>query len=319
MAALNVAPGLAATPMGVSKSLPRAGSLSAWWLAARPRTLPAALAPIAAGTGVAAAEGRARPGLALACLLTALLLQLAANLANDLYDHERGADTHERLGPPRAAALGLLSPRALRVGLAATLGAAAISGLALVAAGGWPIAVAGALALAAAWAYTGGPWPLAYHGLGDAAVWLFFGVVGVAGTHFVQTGAGSALALVAAVPVGLLATAILAINNLRDLEDDARIGKRTLSVRLGKRAARGYVVLLLMLAFATLPLLLVAGASSPWALAPLALLPLGGRLAWAIARGASGAALNGVLAGTAKLTAGFGVLLGASLALGGLR
>ncbi len=314
-----MASGSTVTPPGVSEHLPRVGSGSAWWLAARPRTLPAAVAPIAAGTGVAAAEGGARIDLALACLGTALLLQLAANLANDLYDHERGADTHERLGPPRAAALGLLSPRALRIGLAGTLGAAALSGLVLVAAGGWPIAAAGALALLAAWAYTGGPWPLAYHGLGDAAVFLFFGIVGVAGTHFVQTGGGSGLALVAAVPVGLLATAILAINNLRDLAGDARIGKRTLSVRLGARAARGYVVALLVLAFVALPLLLVAGAAFPWALAPLALLPLGGRLAWGIARGLSGAALNEALAGTAKLTAGFGALLGAGLALGGLR
>ena len=299
--------------------LPPAGSGSAWQLAIRPRTLPAALAPIAAGTGVAAAEGRARLGLALLCLLTSLLLQIAANLANDLYDYERGADTPARLGPPRAAALGLLSSRTLRIGLAAALGAAAVSGLALVIAGGWPIAAAGALALVAAWAYTGGPWPLAYHGLGDAAVFLFFGLVGVAGSHFVQTGEGSALALLAAIPVGLLATAILAINNLRDLEEDARIGKRTLSVRLGARAARGYVVALLALAFFTLPLLLVASAPTPWALAPLALLPLGGRLAWGIARGLSGAALNGALAATAKLTAGFGALLGAGLALGGIR
>ncbi len=312
-------PEFSATPIRGADPLPKAGSRSAWRLAARPRTLPAALAPIAAGTGVAAAEGRARLDLALVCLATALLLQLAANLANDLYDHERGADTRERLGPPRAAALGLLSPRALRIGLASTLGAAALSGLALVAAGGWPIAAAGALALVAAWAYTGGPWPLAYHGLGDAAVFLFFGIVGVAGAHFVQAGAGSGLALVAALPIGLLATAILAINNLRDLDGDARIGKRTLSVRLGARAARGYVVALLLLAFVTLPLLLVVGAPSPWALAPLALLPLGGRLAWRIGRGLSGAALNDALAGTAKLTAGFGVLLGAGLALGGVR
>lgn len=314
-----MAPGSASTPEAVAASLPAAGSPSAWWLAARPRTLPAALAPIAAGTGVAAAEGRAQLDLALACLLTALLLQIAANLANDLYDHERGADTHERLGPPRAAARGLLSPRALRRGLAATLGAAVCSGLVLVAAGGWLIATAGALALVAAWAYTGGPWPLAYHGLGDAAVFGFFGVVGVAGTHFVQAGAGSTLALAAALPIGLLATAILAINNLRDLEGDARIGKHTLSVRLGARAARGYVVALLVLAFPALALPVVAGAAAPWALAPLVLLPLGGRLVRALAGGLSGAALNRALAGTAQLTAGFGLLLGAGLALGGLR
>ena len=311
--------GLPSTPSRVAQTLPPAGSFLAWCLAARPRTLPAALAPIAAGTGVAAAEGRAQLDLALACLLTALLLQLAANFANDLYDHERGADTHERLGPPRAAALGLLSPRALRMGLAAALSASACSGLVLVAAGGWPIATAGALALVAAWAYTGGPWPLAYHSLGDAAVFGFFGVVGVVGTHFVQAGAGSMLAFAAALPIGLLATAILAINNLRDLDGDARIGKRTLSVRLGARAARGYIVALLVLAFAALPLPVAAGAAAPWALAPLALLPLGLRLARAIAGGLSGAALNSALAETAQLAAGSGLLLGVGLAYGGLR
>jgi 1,4-dihydroxy-2-naphthoate octaprenyltransferase len=314
-----VTSGFASASQPAGDRLPPAGSLSAWWLAARPRTLPAALAPIAAGTGVAAAEGRARPGLAIACLLTALLLQLAANLANDLYDHLRGTDTHERLGPPRAAALGLLSPRALRIGLAATLGAAAASGLVLIAAGGWPIAAAGALALVAAWAYTGGPWPLAYHGLGDAAVFLFFGLVGVAGTHFVQAGAGSLLSVLVAIPVGLLATAILAINNLRDLGEDAAAGKRTLSVRIGPAAARRYVVALLALAFALLPLLLAAGAPLSGAIAPLALLPLGARLARTIAGGVSGPGLNEALAGAAKLTAGFGLLLGAGLAFGGLR
>ncbi|MEB2346831.1 MAG: 1,4-dihydroxy-2-naphthoate polyprenyltransferase [Deltaproteobacteria bacterium] len=297
-------------------ALPRPGSAGAWWLAARPRTLPAALAPIAAGTGAAAAEGRADPGLALACLATALLLQLAANLANDLYDHERGADTAGRLGPARAAASGLLSPGALRAGLGAALVAAAASGLVLVARGGWPVALAGSLALLAAWAYTGGPWPLAYHGLGDAAVFVFFGVVGVAGSHGLQAGAASPLAFAAAVPLGLLATAILAINNLRDREGDARAGKRTLAVRLGARRARRYTVVLLRAPFWLLaPVAFVAG--SAWALAPIALAPRAGRLAAAIAGGLDGPALDPALAATARLTAGFGVLLGAGLALAG--
>lgn len=297
-------------------ALPARASTGAWWLAVRPRTLPAAVAPIAAGTGAAAAEGRAQLGLALACLATAMLLQVAANLANDLYDHERGADTDGRLGPPRAAALGLLSSGALRAGLLAALLAATACGLVLVAAGGWPIAAAGALALLAAWAYTGGPWPLAYHGLGDATVFAFFGVVGVAGAHFVQAGAASALALAAAAPVGLLATAILAVNNLRDRAGDARAGKRTLAVRWGERASRGYVVALLAGAFACLPVLAVAAPSGAWALLPLATAPLALRLARAIAGGLDGPALNGALAGVARLTAAFGVLLGAGLGLG---
>lgn len=299
-------------------ALPEPSSLGAWWLAVRPRTLPAALAPIAAGTGAAAAEGRARPALALACLATAVLLQAAANLANDLYDHARGADTRERLGPPRAAALGLLSPGALRAGLAATLLAAAACGLALVAAGGWPIAVAGTLALLAAWGYTGGPWPLAYHGLGDPAVLLFFGVVGVGGAHYVQAGAPSALALAAALPVGLLATAILAINNLRDRADDARAGKRTLAVRLGERASRAYGVALVALPFVLLPGVAAAGrGGNLGAWLPLLLAPAAWRLARGLGGGLDGPALNGALAAAARLTAGFGLLLGLGLAFGG--
>lgn len=303
--------------VGVGR-IPAPGSLGAWWLAIRPRTLPVALAPAAAGTGAAAAEGSARPGLALACLATALLLQIAANLANDLYDHARGADTGARLGPPRAAALGLLATRALRAGLAATLLGAAGCGLVLIGAGGWPIAAAGALALGAAWAYTGGPWPLAYHGLGDAAVFVFFGLVGVVGAHFVQVGAPSALACAAAVPVGMLATAILAINNLRDRLEDARTGKRTLAVRIGERAMRRYLLALLAGPFAFLPLLAALGGG--WgAWAPLALAPAAWRLARAIARGLDGAALNPALAAAARLAAGFGVALGLGLAVGGAR
>ncbi len=300
-------------------ALPRAGSAGAWWLAARPRTLPAALAPIAAGTGAAAAEGRARAGLALLCLATALLLQLAANLANDVFDFERGADRGARLGPPRAAQLGLLSPLALRWGLGAALAAAVASGLGLVAAGGWPIALAGALSLSAAYAYTGGPWPLAYHGLGDAAVFGFFGVVGVGGAHFVQAGSTSALALGAAVTVGSLATAILAVNNLRDRDGDARAGKRTLAVRMPEAVARRYAALLLALPFAALPFLAFAGPARPGALLPALLLPEAWLCARAVLDGASGAALNPMLARVARLTALFGVLLGIGLALGAVR
>lgn len=299
------------------EALPAPGSRGAWLLAARPRTLPAALAPIAAGSGVAAFEGRMRPGIAALCLATALLLQIAANLANDLFDHERGADARERLGPPRAAALGLLAPAALRAGLLAALVGAAATGLGLVAVGGWPIALAGALALGAAWAYTGGPWPLAYHGLGDAAVWLFFGGVGVVGSHYVQAGSTSALAWAWAVPVGLLATAILAVNNLRDLAGDRAAGKRTLAVRMGEPATRRYVAVLLTAPFLAAALIVAAGAAPPAALAPLLLAPRAAALARSVLAGRSGRALNATLAATARLTAGFGLLLGTGLAFAG--
>lgn len=300
-------------PASSAPTLPREGSFGAWWLAARPRTLPAALAPIAAGTGVAAAEGREQLELAALCFATALLLQLAANLANDVFDFERGTDSGARLGPPRAAQLGLLSPRALRLGLAGVLAAATLSGVGLIAAGGWPIGLAGALALLAAWGYTGGPWPLAYHGLGDAAVFAFFGVVGVAGSHFVQTGEPSGLALAASVPIGALATAILAVNNLRDREGDARAGKRTLAVRSSERAARIWPIALLALAFAALPALASAPQAGVAALFPLVLAPEALAIASSLRAGASGEALNPLLARTARLTALFGIALGAAL------
>ncbi|HVP29550.1 MAG TPA: 1,4-dihydroxy-2-naphthoate polyprenyltransferase [Myxococcota bacterium] len=286
----------------------------AWLLAARPRTLPAALAPIAVGTATAAAAGRARPGLALAALGTAVALQIAANLANDVFDFERGADAGERHGPPRAAQCGLLAPAALKRGLAGALAGAALLGLVLVFAGGWPILVAGALSLLAAWAYTGGPWPLAYHGLGDLAVFLFFGIVGVIGAHFVQAGGVSTLALAAAIPVGALCTAILAVNNLRDRLGDARVGKRTLAVRLGDGPTRVYYALLLGVAFAT-PLVCVAlGLGDAWLLLPLVLLPEAGALLRRVLEGERGGALNAVLARTARLAAAFGLLFAVGIA-----
>ncbi|HXZ85068.1 MAG TPA: 1,4-dihydroxy-2-naphthoate octaprenyltransferase, partial [Myxococcota bacterium] len=162
---------------------------AAWLAAARPRTLLAAPAPIAVGTAVAAAQGAARPGVALLALFTALALQVAANFANDLFDFEHGADTEERRGPARAVQSGWLTAREMRAGIAAALALALGAGLGLVALGGWPIALAGMLAIAAALAYTGGPWPLGYHGWGDALVFVFFGGVGVAGSHYVQAGA----------------------------------------------------------------------------------------------------------------------------------
>lgn len=290
-----------------------AGRRAAWLVAARPRTLPAALAPIAVGTATAAAAGGARPGLALAALGTAFALQIAANLANDVFDFLRGADSGERLGPPRAAQSGLLTPAELKRGLAVALATAAGLGLALVRAGGWPILVAGALCLVAAWAYTGGPWPLAYHGLGDLAVFLFFGVVGVVGAHFVQAGEVSILALAAALPVGTLCTAILVVNNLRDVAGDARAGKRTLAVRLGDWRTRVYFALLLGISFAT-PLGCVAlGLGGAWLLLPLVLLPEAAALLRRVLEGENGAALNAVLARTARLAAAFGVLFAAGI------
>ena len=287
---------------------------AAWLAAARPPTLLAALAPIAVGTAAAAAEGAARPGIAALALATALALQIAANFANDLFDFEKGADTEERRGPPRALQSGWLDAREMRAGIALAVGVATLCGLGLVAVGGWPIAAAGSFSLAAALAYTGGPWPLGYHGLGDACVFVFFGVVGVVGSHYVQAGVLSPLAFAASLPVGLLVTAILVVNNLRDLDSDARAGKRTLAVRLGERTTRAYYAALLALAFAVPIALALSGVISPIALLPLLTLPLALRLAREVGRASDGASWNAALAGTARLAALFALLFAAGIA-----
>lgn len=286
----------------------------AWLAAARPRTLLAAVAPVAVGTATAAADGRARPGIAALALGTALALQVAANFANDLFDFEKGADTEMRRGPARAVQSGWLAPREMRAGVAVAAAAATALGLGLVAAGGWPIAAAGAASLAAALAYTGGPWPLGYHGLGDACVFLFFGLVGVVGSCYVQTREVTPLALAASVPVGLLVTAILAVNNLRDIDTDARAGKRTLAVRLGERASRAYYAALVTIAFAVPLALAASGRISRAALLPLLTAPLAWRLVRAVARAGDGPAWNAALAGTARLAALFGLLFAAGIA-----
>ena len=294
----------------LASPLPRRGGAGAWWLAARPRTLPAAAAPVAIGTALAVADGHGAILPATAALAGALLLQIGANLANDVFDFEKGVDTEARLGPPRAAQLGLLSTAALRRGTALVFGLAALVGLYLVARGGWPIAALGALSIAAGLAYTGGPYPLGYHGWGDAAVFLFFGIAAVCGTYWVQALALPPRVLGAALPVGALATAILVVNNLRDIETDRRAGKRTLAVRLGRRAARIEYGLLVIGAYATCALLWWAGSFSAWVLLPCLSLPLALRLVRRIAR-EDGPSLNDALARTARLELAFALLFSA--------
>jgi 1,4-dihydroxy-2-naphthoate octaprenyltransferase len=282
-----------------------------WLAAARPRTLPAAIVPVVVGLALAARSGPIDVGVAGATLAAALLIQIGTNLANDYYDFVAGADTSERLGPRRITQAGLAAPATVRAAAFAVLAAAGLLGCGLVAVGGWPIALIGAASLVAAVAYTGGPWPLAYHGLGDVFVFVFFGVVAVTGTVLLQTGAVSGLALVASLPVGCLATAILVVNNLRDIATDARAGKRTLAVRIGAAATRRQYALLV-----TAPFLVVAALAvplGPVVLIPLAALPLAVAEVRALGRRA-GAELNASLAGTARLHLVVGVLLAVGLA-----
>jgi 1,4-dihydroxy-2-naphthoate octaprenyltransferase len=284
------------------------GGWRTWLLAARPRTLPVAFAPVLVGTALAAAEGKARAAPAAAALTGALLLQIGANLANDLFDSEKGADREDRIGPPRAMQLGLVTVAQMRRAIALVLGAAVAVGVYLVAVGGWPIAAIGVLSIAAALAYTGGPLPFGYHGLGDVAVFVFFGLFAVGGTHYVQALSLSPVALAAALPVGALATAILVVNNLRDIRTDARAGKRTLAVRIGPRATRFEFIGLLVFAYALLPDFWLLGAASPWVLLPLLTLPRALGLVRTVTRAADGPALNAALAGTARLAFGFSLL-----------
>lgn len=208
--------------------------VQAWWLAIRPRTLPAATAPVLVGTAHAFREARFALGPALAALVGALLIQIVSNLANDYFDFKKGADTEERLGPTRVTQSGLISERGVLTGLVVCILLALLVGLYLVWVGGWPIVAVGLVSLLCAVAYTGGPYPLGYNGLGEIFVFVFFGPVAVAGTVYVQSHAWSPAALLAGVPIGLLCANILVVNNVRDFETDAKAGKRTLAVRFGR-------------------------------------------------------------------------------------
>jgi 1,4-dihydroxy-2-naphthoate polyprenyltransferase len=287
-----------------------AAAASIWISAARPRTLPAAVVPVLVGLAVARRSGALDWGVAAATLAAALLIQIGTNLANDYYDFVSGADAADRLGPARVTQQGLASPTAVRRAAFVVLGAATAAGAYLVNVGGLPILAVGVLSLASAVAYTGGPFPIAHHGLGDLFVFVFFGLVAVCGTVYLQTDALSELAVAAALPVACLATAILVVNNLRDIPSDARAGKRTLAVRIGARATRLEYVLLISLAFLFVPW--IATATGARALLAFLATPLALSQARALlAR--EGAALNLSLAGTARLHLVFGTLLAAGL------
>jgi 1,4-dihydroxy-2-naphthoate octaprenyltransferase len=285
-------------------------------VAARVRTLPAAAAPVVVGAGAAIGMGRFALVPALAALVGALLLQIGANIANDLFDFLRGADTAERVGPLRVTQAGLLSPRQVRAGMCAVFAAAALIGIYLIAVGGWPIVLIGLTAILAALAYTGGPFPLGYHGLGELFVFLFFGLAAVGGTYEVQARAVDVVAWWAAVPIGLLAVAIIVVNNLRDIVTDRAAGKRTLAVRFGERATQWEYLTLIAIAYAVPPVIWITGvAVSAWVLLPLLSLPLVPSLVRRVRR-ERGRALNGVLAGTARLELVYGLLFALGLALG---
>ncbi len=287
----------------------------AWLLAARPKTLPAAIAPVVVGAAAAFGDGTFSPLPALAALLSSLLLQVGVNLANDYFDFGRGVDTPDRKGPVRVTQAGLIPPAHVRRGMIATFAAAALVGVYLIVRGGAPILVVGIASILSALAYSGGPWPLASLGVADLFVFVFFGPVAVCGTYFVQAGAVSGTAAAASIAPGLLITAILVVNNLRDIETDARAGKRTLAVRLGPRGSLVEYLLLLGGPFLLPPYFFAAGVRGPLILLPLLALPLTVPLVRTlVARRQDGPAMNAALAGTARLSLVFSLLLAIGLA-----
>jgi len=272
---------------------------------------------VVVGLGAALAAGAAlRPDTALGCLAVALLLQVVANLANDLSDFRRGADTPDRAGPTRVASAGLVTERQLEVAIGLTIGVAAVIGMWLAWVGGPAIVGLGALAIVAALAYTGGPWPYGYRGLGEVFVFVFFGLVAVVGTAYLQALRFEPLFAVAAIPVGALTTGILVVNNLRDIPTDRAAGKRTLAVMLGRRATAAEYALLLAAAFAV-PIVLLFGGYGIVELLPLVSVPLAVPLLRTVRDFREPRELNPVLKGTARLDLAFGVLFAAALALRG--
>jgi 1,4-dihydroxy-2-naphthoate octaprenyltransferase len=278
-----------------------------WVMAARLRTLPAAIAPVLVGTSLARTEGTFRAGAFVAALLGAIFIQVGTNLSNDYSDARRGADTEDRLGPVRVTAGGLVPPRQVLIATYVTFGLAVVCGAYLVYVAGPALLAIGAASILAGVLYTGGPRPYGYEGLGEVFVFLFFGIVAVTGSYFVQVESLEWEAFALAVPVGLLAAAILVVNNVRDIDTDRRAGKLTLAVRLGRQRARTLYSLMLLVAYVVL--IAVVFPLSAWVLLPVVTLPLAARLARTVRAHTDGPTLNAALAQTGMLQLVFCVLL----------
>ncbi len=287
---------------GSSSGIEAPGRARAWWLAARPWSFTISLAPVLAGTSLAALAGRGvQPGIAAAALLACLLIHAGTNLQNDVGDFRRGADGAGRIGPPRATTEGWLSPAEVQFAALLCFALALAPGAYLAVRGGWPIVAVGVASIAAGAAYTAGPRPIAYSGWGEAFVLVFFGFVAVGGMYYLHTGALGAVPLLAGAALGALAAAVLVVNNLRDIDSDRRIGKRTLAVRLGRRFSLWEYAALVHAPFGVAALLSLYE--------PLVLLPWASFLARRLWLEPRGAGLNGVLAATARLGLAFALLL----------
>jgi 1,4-dihydroxy-2-naphthoate polyprenyltransferase len=290
-------------------------SVRIWVMAARLRTLPAAIAPVLVGTALSATERDLRVGGFIAALLGAIFIQVGTNLSNDYSDARRGADAEDRLGPVRVTAGGLVPPSQVLVATYVSFGVAVLAGVYLVVVAGWQLLLVGGASILAGVLYTGGPKPYGYEGLGELFVFLFFGIVAVAGSYFVQVKHLDWKAFALAVPVGLLASAILVVNNFRDIDSDRRAGKRTLAVRLGRDRTRTMFAVIVYVAFVLAPVTWVFGPMKPWLLLPWLTLPLAAQIVREVRNRTDGPSLNQALAHTGMLQLAFCTLLSAGLLL----
>jgi 1,4-dihydroxy-2-naphthoate octaprenyltransferase len=284
-------------------------------MAARPRTLPAAVAPVLVGTALAGYAGVFHVARFSAALVGAVFIQVGTNLSNDYSDARRGADAEDRLGPVRVTAGGLLPPRRVLVATYVSFGIAVLAGAYLIAVAGWQLLLVGAASILAGVLYTGGPRPYGYEGLGELFVFLFFGIVAVAGSFFVQVKELDWEAFALAVPVGLLAAAILLVNNVRDIDSDRRAGKRTLAVRLGRERTRTLYAATIYAAYVLAPVTWLFGPTAAWVILPWLTLPVAAPIVRAVRNRADGTSLNQALAQTGMLQLAFCMLLSAGLLL----
>ncbi len=289
--------------------------LRIWLMAARVRTLPAAVAPVLVGTALAGYAGVFHLLRFVAALVGALFIQVGTNLSNDYSDARRGADTEDRLGPVRVTAGGLVPPRRVLVATYISFGIAVLAGAYLIAVAGWELLLVGAASILAGVLYTGGPRPYGYEGLGEVFVFLFFGIVAVAGSFFVQVEYLNWEAFALAVPVGLIAAAILVVNNVRDIDTDRRAGKRTLAVRLGRERTRTMYAVIVYLAYLLTPVTWAFGPLRAWVMLPWLSLPLAAAVVRTVRNRTDGTSLNAALARNGLLQLTFCVLLAAGLLL----
>lgn len=281
--------------------------IESWFLASRPKTLPAAVMPVFVGTAIAIHNGKFFAPAAIIALVCSLLIQIGTNFINDLHDFLKGSDKKERLGPMRVLASGLISVNEMKFGIAVVFGSAFLLGMYLVYLGGWFVFLIGVLSLIAGYAYTAGPYPLAYNGLGDIFVFVFFGFVGTIGTYYVQAQEITMLVFWSSIPVGALITNILVVNNYRDIEEDRLAGKRTLAVKFGSTFSRMQYLLFMILSYAILPVVYFTFKQSLFVFLPLITLPISIKLVNMIFK-LTGSDLNKTLELTAKLSAIYGLL-----------